>query len=127
MSLRQQFSLLTAALVIILLSGSLLLNLNNARNAFEQQLNARAYDAASALSMSMSHADTDDHTQLARLMDALYDRGFFSEISLELVDGTELHKRSNNALNIPASPTWFQRLLPITLITAEADVMSGWQ
>lgn len=127
MSLRQQISLLTAALVIILLSGSLLLNLNNARNAFEQQLNARAYDAASALSMSMSHVDTEDDTQLLRLIDALYDRGFFSEITLELVDGTELHKRSANALKVPTSPVWFQQLLPITLITAEADVMDGWQ
>lgn len=127
MSLRQQFSLLTAALVIILLSGSLLLNLNNARNAFEQQLNARAYDAASALSISMSHVNADDHTQLLRLIDALYDRGFFSEITLTLVDGTQLHKRSTNVQNSVTSPRWFQRLLPIALITAEADVMDGWQ
>lgn len=127
MSLRQQFSLLTTALVVVLLSGSLLLNLNNARNAFEQQLNARAYDAASALSMSMSSVDADDHSQLLRLMDALYDRGFFSEITLTQVDGTQLHKRSANAQEAATSPVWFQRLFPITLITAETDVMDGWQ
>lgn len=127
MSLRQQFSLLTATLVIVLLGGSLLLNLNNTRNAFEQQLNARAYDAASALSLSMSQVPAEDHTQLLRLMDALYDRGFFSEISLELVDGTQLHKRSGDSANVSGSPVWFQRLLPIELLSAETDVMNNWQ
>lgn len=127
MSLRQQFTLLTATLVIVLLGGSLLLNLSNTRNAFEQQLNARAYDAASALSLSMSQVSNSDHTQMLRLIDALYDRGFFAEISLELVDGTELHKRSEGLLKEAQSPMWFQRLLPIELLDAEADVMNNWQ
>ena len=75
----------------------------------------------------MSQVPAEDHTQLLRLIDALYDRGFFSEISLELVDGTELHKRSEDLLKASNSPAWFQRLLPIELLSAEADVMNNWQ
>ena len=54
MTLRQQFSLLTGLLVVILLAGSLVLTISNGRDYFQQQLNARAYDAATSLALSMS-------------------------------------------------------------------------
>ena len=126
MSLRQQFSLLTMALVVLLLGGSLLFTLGNTRQAFEQQLNARAYDAASALSLSMSQVADDDDTQLLRIMDALYDRGFFEYITYEKNNGQVLSKR-NSAAQSSNIPAWFKEKLPLNLMVAEADVMGGWQ
>lgn len=127
MSLRHQFSLLTSLLVIVLLSGSLLLNLNTARSAFEQQLNARAYDAASALSLSLSQVEPGDDVQRQRLMDALYDRGFFASIELIRADGSRLVRQQSQALAQQPAPAWFRNQLALTLLPAEADVMNGWQ
>lgn len=127
MSLRQQFSLLTTLLVVVLLGGSLVFTLNNTRQAFEQQLNARAYDAASALSLAMSQVTADDDTQLLRLMDALYDRGFFERIELEKIDGSLLHRRIQQGAEQSPVPLWYKRFWPLETIAAEADVMNGWQ
>ena len=127
MSLRQQFSLLAMLLVIVLLGGSLLFTLSNTRSAFEQQLDARAYDAASALSLAMSQVANNDDAQLLRLMDALYDRGFFERVELEKIDGQILHKRSQASDYSSQVPTWYKRFWPLQTIISEADVMDGWQ
>lgn len=127
MSLRHQFSLLTSLLVLILLAGSLLLSLNNSQNAFEQQLNARAYDAANALALSMSQLASADEVQLARVIDALYDRGFFAKIEFEAIDGTLLHRRSDSGAADDSAPQWLKDWFPVELLEAEADVTKGWQ
>lgn len=127
MTLRQQFSVLTSLLVLVLLSGSLLINLNNARFSAEQQLNARAYDAATSLALSMSQIDASDDIQLQRLMDALYDRGFFASIELQRVDGSILLRRADPAQLNDGAPDWLRRWLPLDLMVAETDVTRGWQ
>ena len=80
MTLRQQFSILTSLLVIVLWLGNLLVTVMNGRDYFQQQLNGRAYDAATSLALSMSQVDTRDDVQLSRLIDVLFDRGFFEAI-----------------------------------------------
>lgn len=124
MTLRQQFSILTGLLVLILLSGSLLLTLSNARSAFEQQLNARAYDAATSLALSMSQT-AGDTVQLQRQIDALFDRGFFALIELQVTDGSLLQRRADDVVS--NVPDWLPRLFALDLLVAEADVTSGWQ
>lgn len=127
MSLKQQFSLLAMLLVIVLLGGSLVFTLNNTRQAFEQQLDARAYDAANALSLAMSQVAGEDDAQLLRLMDALYDRGFFERIELEKIDGSMLHKRNEALASESGVPIWYKRFWPLQTIISEADIMNGWQ
>ncbi len=127
MTLRQQVSILTSLLVLVLLSGSLLINLNNARFSAEQQLNARAYDAATSLALSMSQVDGADTVQLQRLMDALFDRGFFAMIELQQVDGNVLMKRVDPTQLNSGAPAWLRQWLPLDLLVAETDVTQGWQ
>ncbi len=127
MTLRQQFSLLTGLLVVTLLSGSLLLTVSNGRDYFQQQLNARAYDAATSLALSMSQVAADDQVQLSRLIDVLFDRGFFAGIELEPVSGDRLYRRSREALASRPAPAWFMKAVTFDLTPAEADVTRGWQ
>lgn len=127
MTLRQQFSLLTSLLVVILLAGNLLLTISNGRNYFQNQLNARAYDAATSLALSMSQVPADDEVQLQRLMDVLFDRGFFASIELQPVNGQVIHRRSREALASRPAPGWFMDWVTFDLMPAEADVTSGWQ
>lgn len=127
MTLRQQFSLLTSALVIVLLAGSLLLTVKNGRDGFQQQLNARAYDAATSLALSMSRVDGLDPVKLSRQIDALFDRGFFADITFTGVGGNELHRRARQALSESPAPQWFMSEVTFDMLPAEADVMVGWQ
>jgi diguanylate cyclase (GGDEF)-like protein len=125
MTLRQQFSLLTSALVLALMTGSLLLTVNNGRAFFQQQLDARAYDAATALALSMSSVADADEVSLQRQMDVLFDRGFFQRIELRMVSGRVFQRQADAALDHSA-PAWFRRWLALTTEPAEADVVAGW-
>ena len=127
MTLRQQFSFLTSFLVVVLLAGNLVVTVMNGRDYFEQQLNSRAYDAATSLALSMSQIDADDIVQQTRLMDVLFDRGFFADITFLRTDGEDLHRRSRQAFDNSASPEWFRSIVSLELIPAEADVTKGWQ
>ncbi len=128
MTLRRQLSLMASALILLLLTGNLFVTLTNSSNYFQQQLNSRAYDAATSLALSMSNAVADgDKVKLERMIDVLFDRGFFSEISLQLTDGNELKRHAHQATQNKPAPSWFISLVDLSVIAAQTDVTQGWQ
>lgn len=128
MTLRRQLSLMASALILILLTGNLFVTLKNSSGYFQQQLNARAYDAATSLALSMSHAVADgDTVKLERMIDVLFDRGFFAEITLQLVDGSTLQRLAQQATENRAAPAWFIHYVDLNVIPAHTDVTQGWQ
>jgi len=128
MTLRRQLSLMASALILLLLTGNLFVTLTNSSGYFQQQLNSRAYDAATSLALSMSNAVADgDKVKLERMIDVLFDRGFFAEISLKLVDGSELKRQAQQATQHKPAPAWFISLVNLSVIAAETDVTQGWQ
>lgn len=127
MTLKQQFSALTSLLVITLWLGNLLVTAMNGRDYFQQQLNGRAYDAATSLALSMSQVDIQDDVQLSRLIDVLFDRGFFEAIEFTRTDGEPLHRRAREALAQQPAPQWFIDWVELDLVPAQADVSRGWQ
>lgn len=128
MTLKRQLSLMASALILLLLTGNLFLTLTNSSNYFEQQLNARAYDAATSLALSMSNAVADgDKVKLERMIDVLFDRGFFSEISLQLLDGSRLQRKVQPLTQNGAAPEWFVDVVDLAVIPAYTDVTQGWQ
>jgi len=127
MTLRRQFSLMASALIFLLLSGNLVVTVKSASDYFQQQLNARAYDAATSLALSMSNAAMDgDSVKLERMIDVLFDRGFFSEIKLELISGGDLYRRATQATVEQPAPQWFINLVNLEVVEAQTDVTSGW-
>jgi len=127
MTLRRQFSLMATALIVLLLSGNLIVTVKSASDYFQQQLNARAYDAATSLALSMSSAASDnDDVKLERMIDVLFDRGFFSEIRLQLVSGKDLYRRAGQATQNKPAPGWFMELVDLNVVEAQTDVTSGW-
>ena len=128
MTLRRQLSFMASALILLLLSGNLFVTLTNSSDYFQQQLNSRAYDAATSLALSMSNAVEDgDKVKLERMIDVLFDRGFFSEISLQLIDGSELKRHAYQATQHKPAPSWFISMVDLTVIAAQTDVTQGWQ
>ena len=127
MTLRRQFSLMASALIFLLLTGNLIVTVKSASDYFQQQLNARAYDAATSLALSMSNAASEgDSVKLERMIDVLFDRGFFSEIRLDLVSGGDLYRRAGQATVEQPAPGWFIRLVALEVVEAQTDVTSGW-
>jgi diguanylate cyclase (GGDEF)-like protein len=119
---------MASALILFLLTGNLFVTLTNSSNYFEQQLNARAYDAATSLALSMSNAVADgDKVKLERMIDVLFDRGFFAEISLQLVDGSKLQRLAQQGTENRAAPAWFIHYVDLSVIPAHTDVTQGWQ
>jgi len=128
MTLRRQLSLMASALILLLLTGNLFVTLTNSSGYFQQQLNSRAYDAATSLALSMSNAVADgDKVKLERMIDVLFDRGFFSEISLQLIDGSQIQRHASQATQDTPAPAWFIDLVDLTIIAAQTDVTQGWQ
>ncbi len=128
MTLRRQLSLMASALILLLLTGNLFVTLTNSSSYFQQQLNSRAYDAATSLALSMSNAVADgDKVKLERMIDVLFDRGFFAEIRLQLVDGSELKRQAQQATQHKPAPSWFISLVDLSVVAAETDVTQGWQ
>jgi diguanylate cyclase (GGDEF)-like protein len=127
MTLRRQLSLMASALILLLLTGNLFVTLTNSSNYFQQQLNARAYDAATSLALSMSNAVADgDKVKLERMIDVLFDRGFFSEITLKQVDGSQLQRKAQQGTENRAAPGWFIDYVDLSVIPANTDVTQGW-
>lgn len=124
MTLKQQFSLATGILVISLFIGTLVLSIVSGRSYYQDQLNASAYDAATALALSMTQAET--AAERERQIDVLFDRGFYSDIRFQSTSGTVLQRSSDQALEAPA-PTWFMGWVAFDLIPASADVTDGWR
>lgn len=128
MTLRRQLSLMASALILLLLTGNLFVTLTNSSGYFQQQLNSRAYDAATSLALSMSNAVADgDKVKLERMIDVLFDRGFFSEITLQLTDGGQIQRHAKQATQNKPAPNWFISLVDLSIIAAQTDVTQGWQ
>jgi len=128
MTLRRQLSLMASALILLLLTGNLFVTVTNSSYYFQQQLNSRAYDAATSLALSMSNAVADgDTVKLERMIDVLFDRGFFSEITLELIDGSQLQREAQQATQKRPAPDFFIDLVDLTIIAAQTDVTQGWK
>ena len=127
MTLRRQLSLMASALILLLLTGNLFVTLTNSSYYFQQQLNSRAYDAATSLALSMSNAVADgDKVKLARMIDVLFDRGFFSDITLELIDGSKLQRQAKQATQNKPAPDFFISLVDLSTVAAQTDVTQGW-
>lgn len=126
MSLKQKLSLLTGFIVVAMLLGNLSLTLVQAKHHFEELLNARAYDAATSLALSLSQQSQATKEQQKRLIEVLFDRGFFSEITLNRSDNTQVSKmdaeQADNRI-----PKWFENLFSFEVMPAKTSVSRGWQ
>lgn len=126
MSLSKQMILFITALLLILLLGTFLLNLNNTRSFLEHQLQSHAQDTATSLGLSLSSvADPAEPSSMETMINAVFDRGYYAHITLKDVDGHLLYQRTNPQ-EIEGIPNWFIQLISIQAPDAEALIQSGW-
>lgn len=126
MTLSRQLLLLILVLMLIMMSATFAVSVYNTREFVQAQLKSHAEDAATSLGLTMSpHVADDDLVTATRMLDAVFDRGYYRTISYTDNDGKIVHKREE-PLRIEGVPQWFIDQLPLKAPTAEADVNSGW-
>ncbi len=126
MTLARQLVLLVCLLVVVLLAGTLLLSLGNARSYLEAQLASHAQDAATSLGLSASaQMQADDRAMVTAMVNAMFHRGDYTSIRFDDLDGQPWVERSTPVL-VEGVPGWFMRLMPLQAPEGVATVMAGW-
>lgn len=126
MSFKSKILIFIILVLVVSLTGTLLLNLSNTQAFLEKQLQSHANDTATSLGLSLSSvADVDEPSRMQTMIDAVFDRGHFANITLTDVNGELIYARTKETTN-SAIPDWFVRAVEISIPAADAVVQSGW-
>ncbi|MBF6057546.1 bifunctional diguanylate cyclase/phosphodiesterase [Thiomicrorhabdus heinhorstiae] len=126
MSLYKQISLLISSILLVLLAGIFILNLASTKQFLQEQLGAHAQDTATSLGLSLSTIpDPNDLAVMETMINAVFDRGYYKQITLTDMDGKVLYHRQN-AKQIEGIPSWFINQIPLKTPEAQAMVQAGW-
>lgn len=127
MRLAHQLFVGISLLFLLALLGALGVNFNQTRAYLDTQLASHSQDAATSLGLSLAPMMQGGDLELAgRTVDALFDRGYYSEIRLLDVHGKTLLERKL-APTLEGVPAWFARLAPLRMPAGESLITSGWR
>jgi len=126
MTLSKQLMMIILILFLFVFLGTFFISIDNTRNFIQNQLASHAQDTATSLGLSLSpHMANNDMPTMERMVDAIFDRGYYKQLSVETINGEDLISR-NNTLQIEGIPSWFIDMVPLETPRGEALIMSGW-
>ena len=127
MTLGRQILAVVLLVSVLIFSGTFFIALHNTRAYLVTQLESHAQDAATSLGLSLSpHMATGDTAMMESMIDAIFDPGYYREVTLVGIDGKPLLGRSQE-VKVEGVPPWFVERVPLETPTAEAVVMAGWR
>lgn len=126
-TLKQMILLSVSILLLLLLSGSFVLNMSLSKDYVQEQLAQHSQETATFLGLSLSAiAESRDLVTESRMIDALFDSGDYQFIRYENVRGEALLEKA-----MPPSqsdvPVWFVSWLRFDAFSGSAKVMDGWR
>lgn len=124
MSLFKQIQILITLLLLASLTIVLKINFDNAREFTIGQLFNNGKNIANVLALSLS-LHPSDRVFLETSINAMFDGGYFEEITLVSQDGTDLFKR-NEKVVVDGVPPLFIEFINLQKPVAAAQVMDGW-
>jgi len=126
MTLSRQLLLTIALMCMVMFVGTIGLNLYSTRMFMEEQLQSHAQDTATSLGLSVSpYMAEEDLSTVKSMVDAIFDRGYYSRIKLLGTDGRTLFERSAT-IDLEGVPDWFVDLLSLDIPQANTEVLAGW-
>jgi len=126
MSLSRQMIIFITLMVMTLLLGTFALNLNNTKNFLQEQLQSHAQDTATSLGLSLSTIpDPTDVSSMETMINAVFDRGYYEQITLTDMENKQIYKREN-AKTMEDVPTWFIDSIQLQTPSADALIQAGW-
>ena len=124
MTLFQQIALLLSIFLLVVLTTVMTLNFQNANQSVQERLYEDAKNTASSLSLSLGSANGDE-AMMATMINANFDSGAYSYISLIDIDDNLVYERISET-QITDVPEWFLNLVNIEAPFASAQVSAGW-
>ncbi|MDR9498391.1 MAG: EAL domain-containing protein [Hydrogenovibrio sp.] len=113
-------------LFLVVLVGTFILQLNSTRQFLANQLTSHAQDTATSLGLSLtSVADPDDPSTMETMINAVFDRGYYSHITLRDRQEEVLYQRTNSQ-QIEGIPDWFIQAVAMEAPKSHALIQSGW-
>lgn len=102
-------------------------NIQSTRNFIQEQLTSHAQDTATSLGLSITpHLEEKLDFPIAETMiQAIFDRGFYKEISLKDRNGAVIIKLTNPA-HTKSVPSWFASIFEIETPIASTEINNGW-
>jgi len=126
MTLLRQLMMVVLLIFILLFSANFILTVLGSRDYLEAQMRVHAEDTATSLGLSMTTAlGQKDNTNLELLASAVFDRGYYSNISLIDLDDKLLISRTNSIV-IDDVPTWFIELINLPTPAGTSEITNGW-
>ena len=126
MSLTRRLQWLLAVLLMLALTANLLLQVQRTREFLRVQLQTHAQDTATSLALSLTPAlAAKDVVTAERMIDAIFDRGYFRALRWRDVNDVVVLQRESTAAPVQV-PDWFAEALPIAAPQAEALLSGGW-
>lgn len=127
MTLGRQLALTGLALLLCLFIGMTTFLVKNTQEFLDNQLASHSQDTATALGLSLTYVmKENDATTASRVVDAVWDRGFYRSITIQSGNGAPIVERSTE-VKIERVPAWFVDLVKISTSPKEALIMDGWQ
>ena len=124
MTLFKQIALILSILLIIILATVLNLNFKAANASVQDRLYEDAKNTATSLSLSLGSANG-DISMMSTMINANFDSGTYSYISLVDVDDVLLYERKSESEQLDL-PAWFLSTTNIEAPVASANVSAGW-
>lgn len=127
MTLARQLILVICVLFVMLFIGTLGIAINSTRSYLDDQMHSHAEDTATSLGLSLKPAlENDDAPLVETMVNAIFDPGYYREITVRRPDGSILVERVL-PVRIAGVPQWFVRLIPLEAPSAERELSAGWQ
>lgn len=127
MTLARQLILIVCALFLFLFVGTLAITINNTRAYLGDQMHSHAEDTATSLGLSLKPAlEADDVPLMETMVNAIFDPGYYREITIRETDGTVLFERVL-PVRIGGVPQWFVDLITLEAPEAERELSAGWR
>lgn len=125
MSMYRQLWLAIIISTLLALGGSLLASTLAARAYLSQQLTLKNADNATTLALALSQKQS-DAVDIELAASALFDSGNYELVRVTDPEGKLIVERVAPAGGYDA-PDWFVRRFPITALSGEAQISSGWK
>ncbi len=126
MSLFKQLLIAIFLFMLIIFSGSFIVNLESSREQYNNQLLSHAQDAATALGLSLT-PHVDDPAMIELMVSSIFDSGYYDAIRIiDQTNGKIILERTAS-MSLPEVPSWFVGLVNVSPQAGEATIMRGWQ
>jgi EAL domain-containing protein (putative c-di-GMP-specific phosphodiesterase class I)/GGDEF domain-containing protein len=118
--------LILSTFIVIVFAIIMWLNFKSAQEFVQNQLYINAQNTANSLAVSLTSAvDLDDISAIETTINAVFDSGYYQEITFYDMEGKIITK-DEDKIKVKDVPQWFINLIDIEITPAKSLVNKGW-